>query len=227
MVQVLPGVPGFGEHLIQALSGAAGNIGQGLINRRTNLHDQNVLSQLTANAESSPLQQIEAYSKLSPGAQSRISPLFTHLLDLSKNQSFKREEAQQKATQEHEDVSETINSLADELMEGKTGKFNFYNKLTAKGRESRAYFDELALAIEKRLATMVGKGALNKERFNYLKKNLPSSGDTDASNRGKLRALAKEFKVAINHPSFKEKLKESENEVEGNAQKPSLEELFK
>jgi hypothetical protein len=226
MVQVLPTFPTFGEKLIDTLTQAGGRIGEGLLSRQRGQLDQQILNQLASNPEVSPLQQIQAFGKMSPQAQQTLSPLFTHLIDLQKNQSARKEEEALKAQQEHEDVAETINSLADELMEGKVGKFNQYNKLTSKGRESRAYFDELGLAIEKRLANMVGKGALSKVRFDYLKKNLPSSGDTDATNRGRLRALAKEFKVDIENPAFQRSLKQSEKESEGNP-KVSLEEIFK
>lgn len=226
MVQVLPTLPTFGEKLIDTLTQAGSRIGEGIASQRRNRVDQSIFNQLSANPESTPLQQIQAFAQMSPQAQQTLSPLFTHLIDLQKNQSTRKEEEALKAQQEHEDVAETINSLADELMEGKVGKFNQYNKLTSKGRESRAYFDELGLAIEKRLANMVGKGALSKVRFDYLKKNLPSSGDTDATNRGRLRALAKEFKVDIENPAFQRSLKQSEKEVEGKP-KVSLEEIFK
>lgn len=225
-VQVLPYVPSFGERLGQVIPEAGANLFQGYLQGKQNRADQQVLQDLVSNPNLTPLQVIAQAGRLSPKSQASLSPLFSHFVTAQQNQLAKQQSAQQEASQEHEEVSETINSLADELMEGRVGKFNQYNKLTSKGRESRAYFDELALAIEKRLANMVGKGALSKARFDYLKKNLPSSDETDATNRGKLRALAKEFKVDIQNPSFKKEAKSAEREVEGK-ERASLEDIFK
>lgn len=198
MVQVLPYVPGFGEKLAEVISQAGTNIGNGLINRNVRLSDQRIIDQLANSQNLSPIQQISAFGKISPKGQQGLGPLFTHVLDQQRSKGVQQQEQQQ----EHQDISELINESVNELMNGNLGFFNQYNKATSKGRESRAYFDELALGIEKRLATMVGKGALSVPRFEYLKKNLPSSSNTDATNRGKLRALSKEFKSEIKNPEF-------------------------
>jgi hypothetical protein len=216
MVQVLPYLPSFGEKLGTALGGLAGNVAQGFQQRAAQSRDQDILNQLLSQQNASPLQQIKSFSSLSPQAQQSLTPIFTHFLDMQKVQGVQQAEQAEKKqaeAQEHEDISELINEASDEVAKGRLGVgITKLNKLTSKGRESRAYFDELALGIEKRLANMVGKGALSVPRFEYLKKNLPSSNNTDATNRGKLRALAKEFKVDIQKGIAKESKLGSESQ---------------
>jgi len=74
------------------------------------------------------------------------------------------------------------------------GAGSFFSPQT---RMRRQYYDSLALELEKRGALMVGKGTLNRERFNFLKNTLPSSGKTQASNIGALKAWADELKIDI------------------------------
>ncbi len=221
MVQVLPYVPSFGERLAPVLAQAGSDVFQGFQQRNANQRDQQVMNSFDPN--DSPINQIQKFSQLSPQRQQTIAPLLQQLLktqgaqEIQNQKTIAKEQKEQGVAQkEHEDISQTVNSLVDELETGKVGKFNQFNKLTAKGREHRAYFDELALGVEKRLATMVGKGVLSQARFAYLLKNLPKSSDTDATNRGRLKALAEEFKVIRKDEKLAEK-----------ASKPSLEDIFK
>lgn len=203
MVQVLPYVSGFGEKLGQVLANAGGDISQGYLNGRQRKSDQSIISQFGSAENQSPIGLIQSYSRLSPQAQQTIAPFLQQFMQSQGKQA----EATQAADMEKEEVGQTLNSLTDELMKGKLGTgWQHLNKLTSSGRESRAYFDELALGIEKRLAGMVGKGALSKARFDYMVKNLPSSSDSDARNRGKLKALSEEFKVEIKNPEFRKQL---------------------
>jgi hypothetical protein len=189
VVQVLPAVPSFGEKLATVLGQAGADISQGFAERHQNQRDQEIINSFDMNA--SPIDQIKKFSQLSSQKQAALTPLLQQYLKTQSTQQT----AQMAEQKENEQVGENINSLMDKLEEGNVGKFNQWNKLFAKGREDRAYFDEIALGIEKRLATMVGKGALSKPRFEYLLSQLPKSSDTDATNRGKLKALAEEFKV--------------------------------
>lgn len=220
MVQILPYVPSFGERLAPVLAQAGTDIFKGFQQRNANQKDQEIINSFDQN--DSPINQIQKFSKLSAQRQETIAPLLQQLLktqgaqEIQNQKSAAKQQEKQAAEQkEHEDISQTVNSLLDELETGKVGKFNQYNKLTSKGREHRAYFDELALGVEKRLATMVGKGVLSQARFAYLLKNLPKSSDTDATNRGRLKALAEEFKV----------IRKEEKSLGTN--KPSLEDIFK
>lgn len=102
--------------------------------------------------------------------------------------------AEQAKVQGKEDLQETWNDLAKTLKGGNLG-ITRLSKLTSKGREDRSYFDTLAVQIESIGKDLVSKGVLSQARFNYLLKNIPSSTDTDATNRGKLRAWAKALKL--------------------------------
>lgn len=82
------------------------------------------------------------------------------------------------------------NDMSATLKKGKLGLIP-YSKLTEQGREDRSYFDTLGVELEGIGKEMVSKGILSQARFNYLLKNIPASGNTDASNRGKLKAWAK------------------------------------
>jgi hypothetical protein len=225
MVQVLPAVPSFGEKLATVLGQAGGNIGQYFVQRNQDQKDQEVLNSFDPNASS--IDQIKHFGKLSPEKQKALTPLLQQVLKTQGSQQISQQKIQAKEQEkalveqkEHEDVSQTVNSLMDELEKGHVGKYNQINKLFEYGREDRAYFDELSLGIERRLAAMVGKGALNKARFAYLMGKLPNSEETDATNRGRLKALAEEFKV------LRKKVGESSKGFK-NESKPSLEEIFK
>lgn len=211
MVQVLPYVPGFGEQLGKVLANAGADIGQGYLNGRQRKSDQSIISQLASSQDHSPISLLQSWSQLSPDTQKTISPLLQQFMQTQGRQGQDKQEAEM----EKEEVGQTINALTDQLMKGGTGTgVTHFNKLVPWGRESRAYFDELALGIEKRLAGMVGKGALSQARFDYLKHNLPSSSNSDATNRGKLKALAEEFKVDINNPEFRKKVGIDQKRVE-------------
>jgi len=219
MVQVLPYVPGFGEKLAAALGQAGGDVAQGFIQRNQNQNDQRILDSFDPNA--SPIEQIKHFGKLSPQKQQALVPLLQQLMKSQganqvANQKIEAKQ-QEKALEEqksHEDISQTVNSLMDELEKGHVGKYNQINKLFEYGREDRAYFDELSLGIERVLAGLVGKGALNQQRFAYLMGKLPNSEETDATNRGRLKALAEEFKVIRKKTGESEKgFKQSSSET--------------
>ena len=205
MVQVLPSVPGFGEQLANVLGGALGDVGQGLLQRGLNRRDQSILNQFGTNPNLTPLQQFQMFGSLSPGMQQRIGPLLPHVME----HQGRQQAAQMEAVSGKEEIGTTINDIVNELEKGHSGLLNYYNKFTAKGRQSRAYIDEKSLGIEKKLADMVGKGALSKARFDYMVGKLPSSNASDATNRGRLKALSEEFKVEIKNPKFRSAFQEA------------------
>lgn len=77
---------------------------------------------------------------------------------------------------------ESIAHMRDILEKGNTG-WNFFNMATEEGRGDRAALDTAALNLERLAADMVGKGTLSMNRFEYLKKRLPSGWKSDAENR--------------------------------------------
>lgn len=87
----------------------------------------------------------------------------------------------------------SIDEMRQIIDRGHTGK-NFFNYLTEEGRGDRAALDTSALNLEKLAADMVGKGTLNRQRFEFLKERLPSSWKTDAENR----AILDEWEKILN-----------------------------
>lgn len=244
-VQVLPGIQSFGERLAPAIGQGVENFASAYKKRQADKLDKTILEQLNNDPNLSDMDKIAKISQLSLEKQSSFIPLYSQVLQQQNTlkiqheqfqnrqlqdqlkQQAKQEQEQIKDQQENADALEIVNELADKLEQGDVGFWNYYNKLSSKGRENRAYFDELALGIEQRLVQKVGKGSLNMQRFAYLKSLLPSSSDSDATNRGKLKALAKEFKGEISKPSSSQEESPSTSKEEAkSAKRPSLEEIF-
>ena len=75
----------------------------------------------------------------------------------------------------------SIQNMRDIISRGQTG-WNPLGFITPQGRADRAALDTAALNLERLAADMVGKGTLSRQRFEFLKERLPSSGKTDAEN---------------------------------------------
>ena len=199
MVQILEKGPSFSDELISTL-------GQGLKNYQgyqAQKNDEQLIGSLN-NPNLSDIERIGIASKLSPERQQAFLPLYSDVLQTQNKQkvqqneaNIKQQQAQLEEMRANEEVLGTIDELSEKLVEGGTGFWNQFNTVFPKGREKRAYFDNLSVGIEKRLVEMVGKGTLSKERFKYIQGLLPKASDTDATNRGKLKALAKEFKGGV------------------------------
>jgi len=85
-----------------------------------------------------------------------------------------------------------------------TGPLNMLT-LDETKRGNRQEFDTLALELEKKAADMVGKGTLNKQRFEFLKSRLPSSSKTQSQNKSALKAWNRI--LGLNLPQFEVKEK--------------------
>jgi len=79
MVQILPYVPGFGEKLADAFSNAAGQLGQGYFEGRQKKNDLQTIEELSQ-GNLSPMQQFNAFARLSQDRQKALTPAFTTLL---------------------------------------------------------------------------------------------------------------------------------------------------
>jgi hypothetical protein len=67
---------------------------------------------------------------------------------------------------------------------------------TPQGRELRSELDTLSEVFISHLIPLLNpRGAISKERFNYIKGLVPNSTDTDAKIKGKLKALKDIFKL--------------------------------
>ncbi len=148
MVQVLEGLPTFGQSLVQQLANAGSQIGQGLAQRRANRLDQELISSF--NPEDDPLVQIQKFAKLSEGAQKQLSPLFNHLLTSQEKQA----EASAKTAKEEvplRGVLETIKRQRELLASGHLGPKlgaggqapKLAHTLTKEGQKSRKEYSTL------------------------------------------------------------------------------------
>lgn len=79
-LQVLPGVPGFGQQLGQVLGNALGNIGQGYIQRRSNISDQAILNQIQQNPNLTPMELVGHIGRLSPQKQQTLAPVLAAMI---------------------------------------------------------------------------------------------------------------------------------------------------
>ena len=92
-----------------------------------------------------------------------------------------------------ERINHAFNRTNELLKSGKTG-FT-YKGLGEKGREDRAELNNLSeIWISELIPLLNPKGTISKDRFNYIKGLAPNSTDTDATIKGKLKALKDIFK---------------------------------
>jgi len=92
-----------------------------------------------------------------------------------------------------ERINHAFNRTNELLKSGKTG-FT-YKGLGEKGREDRAELNNLSeIWISELIPLLNPKGTISKDRFNYIKGLAPNSTDTDATIKGKLKALKYIFK---------------------------------
>lgn len=103
------------------------------------------------------------------------------------------------------------------------------------GVQNRAVFDTLRSKFESQLLPLVNKGALAKQRFDYIMSLIPKSSESQRAIAGKLYALGHELGfdtgVIEEIPWFKKELDKSSGEqnIQSNKQikeKPSLKEIF-
>lgn len=125
-----------------------------------------------------------------PQMATQIQSMYSNLL--AKRKEEKKDEFVTPKTQER---LKSVFQRQSELMKG--GNIGMAKTpsamLTEKGREDRAEFDTLSSSIEAALLPLVSKGTLAKQRFEYLMSLLPKSRNTLAANRGKIKALKREF----------------------------------
>jgi len=119
----------------------------------------------------------------------------------AKNATEKKSGYSDPETQKRVDTS--IKRQMEILKGGRTGTPGLgwlKRGLSSRTREDRSEFDTLSGAIESALLPEVSKGPLAKQRFNYLMSLLPKSSDTNATLRGKFKALARDFNLP--EPNF-------------------------
>jgi len=119
---------------------------------------------------------------------------------LTAAQSLKHEQETQKKIKAKEHVQEAYDRVKEILDTGYTGYS--LTGLTPEGRELRSELDTLSEIFLANLIPLLNpRGAISKDRFNYLKGLIPNSWDTDAAMKGKLEALKATFGLEGSSPS--------------------------
>lgn len=192
MVQVLPYIQGVGErtapYISQALSDIAGSIKQ----RSGARSDQRILEGLSSNPEMSVMDQIKAFSALTPNSQSALAPIYAKILPQQTEADIKKRGEQQALADTQKIFNEQVKLLADNAT-GIGVSPGTKLGLSRKGTENRAYFDTLRQRYEKVLLPQVNKGAISDFRFNYIMDLIPKASDSQRVIAGKLRGLATEL----------------------------------
>lgn len=199
MVQVLPSNPSFGTLLSQHLGTALGDIGQGYIEGQQNKKKKAGVTTL--------LQQFG----ITPEQAEQIAASGIEAKDILAH----GDKLQPQAQGGQQGLQEAFNEMGKLLSEDAAGIG--ISPLTAiglnpKGSENRAYFDRLATRVESALLPLVSKGALSKERFQYILDQLPKSSDRQRVILGKLKGLAKDLNL---DPSILENVAFSKEDSSG------------
>ena len=191
---VLERPPSFAETIGRSIGrGFEGGVGRGL----------DVLGKsMLQRQKSKSLAEMLGMSSTEEGANKgfqAFSPQQEAMLALENPQAFQAYnvlkqdyEKKNEAKKSNEGIQSTLNELTDTLKEGNLG-FTPKKYLTSKGRRDKQYFNTLSLKLEGIARELATKGALSKDRFQYLLDNIPSSAKSDAANAGAIEAWAKEL----------------------------------
>lgn len=241
MVQVLPGVPTFGDKLSEVLGQAGVDIGEGLATRSANNRDEKIMEQLRS-GNLSPTETIAVASKLSSKTRAAVLPSFTKVaIEKEKNAPTPLQQEQK------EKLQGAFNSISSNVNKGTVGHYfdptnvqpsgtyldllgpfgNMFKSNPYLNRESatdRQAVRTAASQFEAALISTRNKGALSDTRFKYLQSLLPDPDKSDRANKGALQELAREFSL---DPSLLEKAAspQGSNAVSGLQVGESLDEL--
>lgn len=154
---------------------------------------------------------------INPNMASQVQKMYENQLAREKF-AFEKEKEQRKrglvTPEAKERITDVFQRQEELLKRGNIGLGSYPKLLTEAGREDRAEFDTLGAAIESQLLPLLNKGVLSKPRFDYLLKNIPSSSDTQAKIRGKIKALKREFELLENkNGSIKSEAKQLDKDM--------------
>lgn len=189
-----------------------GGFGQGLSEGLQMLVQQK-LKGIQQQKQNEALAQLGLPPNLSPEIQRELLKGMVQEKQSQQKQLITEAEEQKKLDLEQKEkdvLKNTIKHLREKTPEVGLGKT--LSRISPKGRKARQYYDTLALNLEKKAATMVGKGTLSKARFEYLIKNLPSSNKTQAANEGALDAW--EEILDLNEKNIEQQVSNKEIEQE-------------
>lgn len=188
MVQVLPGLPTFAQKLSDQLAQVGYKVGEGLAVSRANKMDDMLISSFNAN--DAPLVQIQKFAKLSEGAQKKISPLFTHLL----NSQEKRMGQEAEEEKEISGLKNSLNFLDDNVSYAGTTKIPFTKSFTAGGLNRKAVqkreeIDQTGFLTADAIFTKFNKGVISKDKLKVIQDMAPKAEDSERVYKAKVNSL--------------------------------------
>ncbi len=196
MVQIIDRSPSFGSQLAQVLGQAGVNVAEGFAQRRSNQADERILQEFGNNPNLTPLQQIQAFAKLSPNKQQALSPLFgqymkTQGVQQVANQKAQQEQSEKLKQQEQEQAEwKAVFDRLDKNLEY-TGLKAFTPAASlpfTKTAQHREEFDVDAFQLERFARIAHTKGAMSTKIYESLLNKIPQAGLTKAQNRGRIKA---------------------------------------
>lgn len=202
MVQVLPYVPSFGEKLASSFGQAIGDIGQGYIEGKQKQRDDQSLNEIVSNPNLTPMQQIQAFSKLSPRSQQTLTPLFNTLLQTQGRAQVeqgkiasKKEEKQLAQEEDRKGLEEGLDFITKNI--GYTGNqyIPFTQSWTGGGvnREAvqmREEIDATGFLAADKVFTHFNKGVISKDKLRVIQEDLaPNSKLSERKNLARVAAL--------------------------------------
>lgn len=182
MVQYITPAPSFNTLLAQHLGSAIGNIGQGYLEGQ---------QQKQRRAGTSTL--LQQYG-ITPEQADQIAKSGIEARDILAHAEKLTPQGQQRQDQTQNVFNEMASLLASNAPGIGIAPFTAIGT-SPKGAENRAYFDTMRARFEAALLPLVNKGALSKERFNYILSNIPKASDRQRVIYGKLKALANDLNL--------------------------------
>lgn len=201
MVQILEGMPSFGQSIGNSLGGGLGagmasaaEFGQKMMLESQKQKGKKDLFGSLIGSGQDQGQSKMSFKPLDP--QQEMMLAFEDPKAFNAYSSLKQShEKQEEKSKTKENLTSTLDEMVNTLLEGNLGYT--HKRLGAKGRRDTQYFDTLGTQLESIGKEMVSKGVLSAPRFAYLLSNLPAAKKTDASNAGALEAWAKELDLDI------------------------------
>lgn len=204
MVQVLEALPTFGQSLVAQLAQTGSQIGQGLIQKRANRLDQEIINSF--NPEDAPLVQIQKFAKLSKSAQEGISPVFNQFLKSQEMQAagaVKAASAQKKEDQETGGLKDTLDFLDKNVSYTGENLVPGFKSFTAGGLnreavEKREEIDKSGFLAADAIFTKYNKGVLSKDKLKIVQDMAPNSKDSERVYKAKVNALRRMAQLPAN-----------------------------
>lgn len=200
MVSILPAEDSFGSSLGSLLGGG---IGFGIGNKMQQFQQQKQRKQQSSALSKlldMPEEHHESFMSLDPEYQKLLAQSYLKQKEIEKkNQAKSGVGAPGKMGPEEkaaiQSTFDRMSSMIGGPMQRRTGKF--FPTLDTASAEERGEFDTLGVQLESIFKDMVNKGTMSNSRFQFMLKNLPTSSDAPATQKGKLKAIAKMLELDL------------------------------